>query len=138
MLISLAVDYNDADVATRERFHIPPDRLARVYERLGDDGVHELALLSTCNRTELYAWCPAATADTLAGVASSLTIMFATASLEKAFPAPVALGSSEREKKANAARHAAGRTVHGRLAPRPGTCQPWVIRRVTTAGPTLP
>ena len=29
MLISLSVDYHAADVATRERFHIPPQRLSR-------------------------------------------------------------------------------------------------------------
>ncbi len=67
MLISLAVDYHAADVATRERFHIPLEHQPRLYERLNTDGVSELAMLATCNRTELYAWCPtahAAEADT--------------------------------------------------------------------------
>ena len=58
MLISLAVDHQAADVATRERFHLAPDRLKRLYTRLADSGVAELALLGTCNRTELHAWCP--------------------------------------------------------------------------------
>lgn len=60
MLISLAVDYHAADVATRERFHIPLEQHPRLYERLSSDGVAELAMLATCNRTELYAWCPTA------------------------------------------------------------------------------
>jgi glutamyl-tRNA reductase len=60
MLISLGVDYHAADVATRERFHVPPQRMPKLYERLSDDGISELALLGTCNRTELYAWCPEA------------------------------------------------------------------------------
>ncbi|MEP7065081.1 MAG: glutamyl-tRNA reductase [Gemmatimonadota bacterium] len=60
MLISLAVDYHAADVSTRERFHIPQEHHPRLYERLSADGVSELAMLATCNRTELYAWCPTA------------------------------------------------------------------------------
>lgn len=64
MLISLGVDYQAADVATRERFHIPPQRMAKLYEGLNDDGITELSLLATCNRTELYAWCPEASART--------------------------------------------------------------------------
>ena len=47
---------------------------------------------------------PAASFVSISGVASSPTTMFATASLEKALPAPVALGSSERERRASAAR----------------------------------
>lgn len=59
MLISLAVDYRRADVAVRERFHLSDERLAefRALPRLGGP-VLELVPVSTCNRTELYAWTP--------------------------------------------------------------------------------
>ena len=60
MLISLALDYQSADVATRERFHVSSSRLKSLYARLSDDGVAELGMIATCNRTELYAWCPTA------------------------------------------------------------------------------
>ncbi|MCU0625203.1 MAG: glutamyl-tRNA reductase [Gemmatimonadaceae bacterium] len=56
MLICLAVDYRRADVATRERFHLAEQRMGEMYRRLIGGGVSELALVSTCNRTELYAW----------------------------------------------------------------------------------
>src|SRR4051812_37008146 len=58
MLISLAVDYQSADVATRERFHVPVSNVAPLYERLNEDGITDMAIIATCNRTELYAWCP--------------------------------------------------------------------------------
>lgn len=58
MLISLAVDYQAADVATRERFHVPINRITPLYARLNADGIAEMVLVATCNRTELYAWCP--------------------------------------------------------------------------------
>lgn len=63
MLISLAVDFQAADVATRERFHLAPSHVASLHASLSESGVAELALVSTCNRTELYAWCPDATVD---------------------------------------------------------------------------
>ncbi|MEO7996146.1 MAG: glutamyl-tRNA reductase [Gemmatimonadaceae bacterium] len=60
MLISLAVDYQAADVATRERFHVPLSEVAPLYARLNEDGITDMAIIATCNRTELYAWCPEA------------------------------------------------------------------------------
>ena len=56
MLICLAVDYRTADVATRERFHVAEQRLGEMYPALLGGGVSELVVVSTCNRTELYAW----------------------------------------------------------------------------------
>ena len=58
MLISLAVDYRHADVATRERFHLSEEQVARLYDRTPPGGDDEVLAISTCNRTELYAWCP--------------------------------------------------------------------------------
>src|SRR5215217_2967675 len=42
---------------------------------------------------------------------------------------------SERARKDTAARHAASGAVENRPTFRVGRCQPWVMRRVTTAGP---
>ena len=64
MLISLAVDFQAADVATRERFHLSPDRVSSLYQQAGgDSGVEELTLIATCNRTEMYAYCTEAKRD---------------------------------------------------------------------------
>lgn len=67
MLLSLAVDYRHADVATRERFHLTPGRLARLYGGPVDGRPVEMApvervALATCNRSEAYAWVPPAAA----------------------------------------------------------------------------
>lgn len=56
MLISLAVDYHHANVATRERFHLSDERIEKLYARDADDLVRELVCVSTCNRSEIYAW----------------------------------------------------------------------------------
>jgi glutamyl-tRNA reductase len=56
MLISIAVDFRHADVATRERFHLSEERLTQLYRTARNETVTEAALIATCNRTELYAW----------------------------------------------------------------------------------
>jgi glutamyl-tRNA reductase len=56
MLISIAIDFRLADVATRERFHLSEERLTQLYRTARSEVVTEAALISTCNRTELYAW----------------------------------------------------------------------------------
>jgi glutamyl-tRNA reductase len=61
MLISIAVDYRHADVATRERFHLTPERLATLYAATGAGARAQRVGLATCNRSELYAWVPEAT-----------------------------------------------------------------------------
>jgi glutamyl-tRNA reductase len=70
MLISLAVDFRHADVATRERFHLSDDRIKRLYEPPRPHGVEELVVVATCNRTELYAW---TSANDAAGVDHAIT-----------------------------------------------------------------
>jgi glutamyl-tRNA reductase len=57
MLLSLAVDSWHSDLATREAFHLGAERLAAIYDREGDDANAQTIVLSTCNRTEMYAWC---------------------------------------------------------------------------------
>lgn len=56
MLISIAVDFRRADVATREQFHLSEERLTQLYRSACTEVVTEAALIATCNRTELYAW----------------------------------------------------------------------------------
>lgn len=56
MLISIAVDFRNADVATREKYHLTGERVTALYGRPRDALIRELALVSTCNRDELYAW----------------------------------------------------------------------------------
>ncbi|QJR35623.1 glutamyl-tRNA reductase [Gemmatimonas groenlandica] len=56
MLISIAIDFRQADVATRELFHLSEERLTQLYRTARSEIVTEAALISTCNRTELYAW----------------------------------------------------------------------------------
>ncbi len=56
MLISIAIDFHNADVATRERFHLSEERLTQLYRTARSEVVTEAALITTCNRTELYAW----------------------------------------------------------------------------------
>ena len=102
MLISLAVDHHGADVATRERFHVAPDRLARLADRGDDDGIHELALLSTCNRTELYAWCADATESSLPAVQRVLARRWTGSRRESA----ALLAVATRRADLNVARHA--------------------------------
>lgn len=61
MLISIAVDYRHADVATRERFHLTAERLAALYGTRAGAGPSQRLGLGTCNRSEVYAWVPEAT-----------------------------------------------------------------------------
>ncbi|MDF1501843.1 glutamyl-tRNA reductase [Roseisolibacter sp. H3M3-2] len=72
MLISIAVDYRHADVATRERFHLTPERLAALYRAPAGGGAPQRVGMATCNRSELYAWVPEATARTLDGHLAAL------------------------------------------------------------------
>jgi glutamyl-tRNA reductase len=73
MLICLGVDYRSADVATRERFHLAEQRLGEMYRGLLGGGVCEMALVSTCNRTELYVWTVSSGQDALDSAVEHLT-----------------------------------------------------------------
>ncbi|MBA3917361.1 MAG: glutamyl-tRNA reductase [Gemmatimonadaceae bacterium] len=66
MLISIAIDFRHADVATRERFHLSEERLAQLYQTVRTDVITEAALISTCNRTELYAWVASSAPEVIA------------------------------------------------------------------------
>jgi glutamyl-tRNA reductase len=65
MLISIAVDYRHADVATRERFHLTAERLSALYAPSATGGRPQRVGLATCNRSEIYAWVPEASPNAL-------------------------------------------------------------------------
>jgi glutamyl-tRNA reductase len=54
MPISLVLDFRAADLATRERFHLPAERVEELYAAARGP-VRELVVLATCNRVEAYA-----------------------------------------------------------------------------------
>lgn len=57
-LIVYGINYKTAPVEVRERFALSRDEILEILPQLGDrDGVAECAVLSTCNRTELYVAC---------------------------------------------------------------------------------
>ncbi len=51
----VGVSYRNADVALRGSFSLGPDRYASLLENADRYGLAEIFVLSTCNRTELYA-----------------------------------------------------------------------------------
>ena len=56
MLISIAVDFRHANVATRERFHLSDERIDRMYTPGQGSILREMVCVATCTRSELYAW----------------------------------------------------------------------------------
>lgn len=57
MLVSLGLDFNRADVGTRESFHLTDAEVEGAYVRDTENhGVREFLVLNTCNRVELYGW----------------------------------------------------------------------------------
>lgn len=75
MLISLAVDYRHANVATRERFHLSDARIAKLYAREPNSVIREIVCVSTCNRSEIYAWAGGADPATPAGFDHAITAL---------------------------------------------------------------
>ena len=54
-LFSVGVNHKTAPVEIRERVAFVPARLQQALRELtAEPGVHEAAILSTCNRTEIY------------------------------------------------------------------------------------
>ncbi len=54
-IITIGLNHKTAPVAIRERVSFPTDELQSILQRLTTDtGLNEVAILSTCNRTELF------------------------------------------------------------------------------------
>jgi glutamyl-tRNA reductase len=54
-LLALGINHKTAPVEIRERVAFTPETLPQAFSELtSTNGVHEVAILSTCNRTELY------------------------------------------------------------------------------------
>ena len=59
-IVTLGFNHVTAPVEVRERVAFPPQQLPEALRDLRADlGVQEVAILSTCNRTEVYCWSPA-------------------------------------------------------------------------------
>ena len=66
-LMVVGLNHKTAPVDVRERFSIPRDALRKGLANLGEyGGIHEAVVLSTCNRSEMYAVVDDASADALA------------------------------------------------------------------------
>ena len=101
MLISIAVDYRHADVATRERFHLTAERLASLYASDAVGRRPQCVGLATCNRSELYAWVPEATPRSL----DAQTAALARAWMGSPAGARALLATARRRVGAHAVRH---------------------------------
>ena len=55
MLYAVGVNHRTAPVELREQLHLSPEEIARALDLLRAQGLREAAIVSTCNRTELYA-----------------------------------------------------------------------------------
>lgn len=65
-LLALGINHKTASLALREKVAFTPDALADALRAAcADAGVQELAILSTCNRTEFYGLAPAGSGDAL-------------------------------------------------------------------------
>jgi len=57
MLISVALDFRHASLEARERFYLSEDGEAALVANSRSARVSEVAVVTTCNRVELYGWC---------------------------------------------------------------------------------
>lgn len=57
---AIGVNYRKTDVAMRSEFAVSEEQYRRILARAKDQGINELFILSTCNRTELYGFAPQA------------------------------------------------------------------------------
>ncbi|MBS1729944.1 MAG: glutamyl-tRNA reductase [Bacteroidetes bacterium] len=54
----VGINYKKTDTITRGQFSLLPQHLPQVYDKAKKDGLDELFILSTCNRTEVYGISP--------------------------------------------------------------------------------
>jgi glutamyl-tRNA reductase len=101
MLISLAVDFRTADLRTREALFLPDEQVAELYRTPRVGLIRELALVSTCNRIELYGWSAAAGVDEALLALDDLADRWVGTSEKRA----ALIGFAHRRSGAIAARH---------------------------------
>ncbi|ULQ55051.1 glutamyl-tRNA reductase [Flavihumibacter rivuli] len=51
------INYKKSDAVVRSRFSVGPDQYAQLLETAKAEGIREVFVLSTCNRTEIYGYC---------------------------------------------------------------------------------
>lgn len=56
MLMSLGLDFRQARLEVRERFHLDDESVRRLSQSLAAGGVRETVVARTCNRIEVYCW----------------------------------------------------------------------------------
>jgi len=66
-LLALGINHETASIDIREKLAFAPDEAARALKQVREAAlVSEMAILSTCNRTELYCYCSTqASSDTM-------------------------------------------------------------------------
>ena len=70
-LVALGINHNSASVDVREKVAFAPEQMATALTHARDHAnIQELAILSTCNRTEIYAHADASSTDVLQWLAS--------------------------------------------------------------------
>ena len=151
VLTSLVVDFHAADVATRERFYLSPKRAEALYEaftaELHGTRVKEVVVVSTCNRTELYASCPGMSGNDIQEPTATLARLLAPDENEAAELLNIAVIRTGSEAARHALRVASGlesqvlgdgqilgqfRRAHA-LASAAGACGPVLHRLFETA-----
>ena len=56
------LNHKTVPVSVREQFSVPPERIRTALSQSGQyQTIHEAVILSTCNRSEIYAVCPEGT-----------------------------------------------------------------------------
>ncbi len=65
------INYKKINALTRGQFSVGPEQYAAILDKASVIGLHELFVLSTCNRTEIYGF--AETAEQLTGLLCSVT-----------------------------------------------------------------
>lgn len=54
----VGINYKKTDITTRGQFAVLPEKISTFYSEAKKTGIHELFILSTCNRTEIYGCAP--------------------------------------------------------------------------------
>src|SRR5919197_1198787 len=92
-IVVLGLNHTTAPIAVRERLAFSDTALAQALEQFRPPEVHELVILSTCNRVEMYMQ----TSDVEASVASGVAFVAACHAVPPAQCTPHLYQMSDRE-----------------------------------------